>query len=121
MGRTTKQLRSSFSATFVTPPTLEDHMGSLKGALEAREASIEDAAFRCTCGHPSSLPSSDQATTGLRLRLLALAYDRTQRDVARDAGIAHETLSRILSGAQRGSPEILAKIEAAITRSGVTR
>lgn len=46
--------------------------------------------------------------------MLALAYDRTQRDIARDAGLARETLSRILNGAQRGSPETLAKIEAAI-------
>ena len=55
--------------------------------------------------------------TGLRLRLLLVLSGRKPGDIAREVGIAPETLSRIVAGKQRCSEATLARIEKAVRQT----
>ncbi len=55
----------------------------------------------------------------LRLRVMLALYALRPGEVARQAGCAPETLSRILAGAQRPSPDLARRIELAILRMEV--
>jgi transcriptional regulator with XRE-family HTH domain len=52
----------------------------------------------------------------VRLRVELALHGRSEREVARAAGITIGTLSRILNGRTPGAPETLARIEEAIRR-----
>jgi transcriptional regulator with XRE-family HTH domain len=49
-----------------------------------------------------------------RLRVLIALHNLKSQEVAQRAGIAPETLSRVLAGTQRPSPDLVRRVEAAI-------